>query len=301
MKLQVIEHSKIDFKKWDSIILESDYACVFAHSAYLNATCNSWKALVLNDYEAVMPLTENKKYGFLYLFQPHFTPQLGVFTKNQTKEIEQLFLEFILQQYKFIDIECHTLHQAEVWKGAKPKTTYILNFENSFSFNQNTKRNCKKAETQQMQVRLLSNEEVLKLSSKIIHPFLKTTLGLKPKTISIFKTLVENMQATNQLLSFAVFTTKGQAIALAHFVFNEKQVVYLKGAQIDKQESSGAMHLLMRTALDYFKTKQYQWFDFGGGQNAAMAQFYKGFGAKPQSYLAFRENNLPYPLKWLKK
>lgn len=301
MKLQVIEHSKIDLKKWDSLILNSDYACVFAQSGYLNASCEGWKALVLNDYEAVMPLTENKKYGILYLFQPHFTPQLGVFAKTRTKEIEQLFLEFILNQYKFIDIECHTLHQPEVWKGAKSKTTYILNFEDNFSFNQNTKRNCKKAESQEMQVRLLSNEEALKLSSKIIHPFLKTTLGLKPKTISIFKTLVEKMQEANQLLSFSVFTNKGQAIAVAHFVFNEKQVVYLKGAQVDKQESSGAMHLLMRTALEYFKAKQHQWFDFGGGQNAAMAQFYKGFGGRAQSYLSFRKNNLPYPLKWLKK
>ncbi len=299
MFLQVIEHSKIDFKKWDTTILKSDFACVFAQSNYLNATCVGWKALVYKDYEAIMPLTENKKYGFSYLFQPHFTPQLGVFTKSRTKEIEQMFVDYLLQQYKFIDIECHTSHISELWKGTKSKTTYILNVEDNFSFNQNTKRNCKKAEGQGMQVRLVSKEEALKLSSKIIHPFLKTTLGLKPKTILIFKNLVESMQTTNQLLSFAVYN-KEQVIAIAHFVFNNKQVVYLKGAQLDKQESSGAMHLLMRTALDYFKSKQHQWFDFGGGQNAAMAQFYKGFGAQPQTYLAFRKNNLPYPLKWLK-
>ena len=51
-----------------------------------------WDALVLNDYEAVMPLTWNKKYGIAYLYQPFLTAQLGVFGKNISGELLEAFL-----------------------------------------------------------------------------------------------------------------------------------------------------------------------------------------------------------------
>jgi len=53
---------------------------------------DQWDALVLNDYEAVMPLTWNKKYGIHYLFQPFFCASLGVFAKKK-KDIVAPLLE----------------------------------------------------------------------------------------------------------------------------------------------------------------------------------------------------------------
>ena len=54
-----------------------------------------WDALVLGDYEAVMPLTWNKKWNISYLYQPPFTASLASFGKLLTEEIVRAFIAAI--------------------------------------------------------------------------------------------------------------------------------------------------------------------------------------------------------------
>lgn len=270
-------------------------------SAYLNATCANWKALIFEDYKIVMPLTENKKYGITYLYQPHFTPQLGVFGRNVSETEEQAFCDFLHKNYRFIDIECHAFHRPKLWQGSKQKTTYILQQLNNLQLNQNTKRNCKKAESEKIQITKLEKEQLFDLSGKIIQPFLKQNLHLNTKALVTFDALVKSLFTEGKLTGFSATARDGKVLAIGLFAHNEKQVVYLKGASTDKTASNGAMHLLMREALQYFQTQAVTWFDFGGGQNASMAQFYKGFGAEPQNYFSYRKNSLPFPLNRLKQ
>jgi hypothetical protein len=63
----------------------------------------NWDALIMNDYETVMPLTWNKKYGIYYLYQPFFVAHLGVFGNNLSSRIVQLFLENIPVKFKYWD------------------------------------------------------------------------------------------------------------------------------------------------------------------------------------------------------
>jgi hypothetical protein len=301
MSLQIIEHNNINLKKWDATILDADFPCLFAMSTYLNATCANWKAMVLNDYEVIMPLTENKKYGINYLYQPHFTPQLGVFGKRLSEKTERLFYNELLKQYRFIEIEGHAHLRADMWKNSKSKTTYILKNLSALSLNQNTKRNCKKAETLGICVEVVEPTHVITHCKKLIVPFLKNTVQLKPKVITTFLNLTEALLTNQQLKAFAAKSNDDTLFAIGLFAYNSKQIVYLKGASADKSESNGAMHLLMREALTHFRSQSHQWFDFGGGQNSSMAQFYKGFGAEAQTYFSYRKNSLPFPLNQFKK
>lgn len=299
MELKLLKHAEIDTEKWDNAILKSEFPCVFASSAYLNAVCPQWNALVFGNYNAVMPLTENTKYGIRYLYQPHFTPQLGVFMTTPESEIEKLMLKKIQEVYRYINIECHHRHHINLVKNIKQKVTYILEPVSTEHLNQNTKRNIKKALHSRLTANILNGEQALHWSAKIIHPFLKHTLELKPSVIKQFRMLEEHLQKQGMLYTFAAMQADETPVALAHFVCNGKHAVYLKGAQTDKQQSNGSMHLLMHEALEYFKNKC-QWFDFGGGQITSVAQFYKGFGGVPQIYFSWKENQLPYPLKWLR-
>lgn len=104
MIINRLKHSEIDFLKWDTTILKSTIPFVFAQSYYLNATCPNWEALIIGDYESVFPLTQNIKFGISYLYQPPFTPQLGVYGKINT-QIEETFFNYLSSHYKFIDIE----------------------------------------------------------------------------------------------------------------------------------------------------------------------------------------------------
>ena len=58
--------------KWDNCITNAPNGLIYGYSFYLDHMAKQWDALVLNDYEAVMPLTWNKKYG-INLFIPAFS------------------------------------------------------------------------------------------------------------------------------------------------------------------------------------------------------------------------------------
>ncbi|MGZ3950491.1 MAG: hypothetical protein ACXVBZ_03805, partial [Flavisolibacter sp.] len=70
---------EVEIDKWDRCISGSSNGLIYAYSYYLDATADNWDALVLNDYQAVMPLPWRKKFGVFYLYQPSFAAQLGVF------------------------------------------------------------------------------------------------------------------------------------------------------------------------------------------------------------------------------
>ena len=99
------KHSEIDKDKWDSCINNSINGNVYALSWYLDSTCREWEALIEDDYKSVFPLTNRKKYGINYLFQPYYNQQLGVFSREIIKA-EKLrdFFHQIPPFYKYIDV-----------------------------------------------------------------------------------------------------------------------------------------------------------------------------------------------------
>ncbi len=52
---------------------------IYGYAAYLDAMAVNWDALIINDYEAVLPLPWKKKFGICYLYTPRFTSPLAVY------------------------------------------------------------------------------------------------------------------------------------------------------------------------------------------------------------------------------
>ena len=82
--IQYIAYNNLDYEKWDKCIIGSVNGSVYAKSWYLDIVCEQWDALVLNDYEAVIPLPKRKKWGLTYIYQPLMCQQLGVFHKQES-------------------------------------------------------------------------------------------------------------------------------------------------------------------------------------------------------------------------
>src|SRR5688572_10861129 len=77
--IRFVPYKEIDFTKWDNCIATASNGLIYGYSYYLDHMAKQWDGLVLNDYEAVMPLIWRKKYGILYCYQPPFTQQCGWF------------------------------------------------------------------------------------------------------------------------------------------------------------------------------------------------------------------------------
>lgn len=296
--LKRIAHNDIDFQKWDNTILSSSLPLVFAQSFYLNATCPSWDALILGDYESVMPLTYKIKFGITYLHQPSFTPQLGIYGKV-TNDIEKIFFDYLVANFKLLEIEVNATNKLKTEYHAT-KNTYVITYENGYKFNQNTKRNVTKANENHLHFEQVTNSEIIDLSKKLLNPFLSKQLHLNDYAIKCFEDLLQSAMKEKALYTFKVSDQPKNIQAIAHFISNGKHTVYLKGINFDKEVSLGSMHLLNTNAIQFFENKS-TLFDFGGGSKESLANFYKGFGASALEYQSLKVNHLPWLIKLLKK
>ena len=294
--LRYISHKDLDLKKWDKTILNSEIPFVFAQSYYLNATCPTWDALVIGDYESVFPITTKTKFGFKYLPHPPFTSQLGAYGKV-TPEIEQQFYNYILEHFKLIDLELNVSNHIQS-EYISPKNTYALSYEDGYKFNQNTRRNITKA-LEMFSVEQVETECIVSLSQKLLNPFLENEVGLAKSTILLLDNLLSNAIKAEQLFTFKVIDKDKAIKALGHFISNGEHTLYLKGTNFDKADNLGSMHLLMKHAIEFFADKSV-FFDFGGGSKQGLANFYMGFGGQAMTYSFLQVNRLPRLIKILK-
>src|ERR1700676_3681504 len=101
--IRYLERNEIDADKWDHCILNAPNGLIYARSFYLDSMAENWSALVEGDYQQVMPLTWNKKFGFRYLYQPYFTKSLGVFGKSSLPFEISSFLNAVPEKFKYWD------------------------------------------------------------------------------------------------------------------------------------------------------------------------------------------------------
>ena len=103
--IQYIKRQEIDIAKWNRCIASADNGLIYGYSWYLDHMADNWDALVLNDYEAVMPLTWRRKYTIKYLYQPPFCQQLGIYGKRAIYHNRiSGFLLAVQQAFRFIEI-----------------------------------------------------------------------------------------------------------------------------------------------------------------------------------------------------
>jgi len=101
VNVRVLDHSEIDMQKWESCVNNSLNVCIFAHCWYLDTLSFGWEALVLGDYDAVMPyFTEGSKaclkFGVAWT---------GIYSKKEiTPDLCRFFLEILDQRFKTIDL-----------------------------------------------------------------------------------------------------------------------------------------------------------------------------------------------------
>ena len=103
LSIYYLTRDKVDTQKWDHCINTCSNGLVYSYTYYLDAMCSNWSALVLNDYQAVMPLPWRKKWSIYYLYQPPFIAQLGLFANNITADLLEAFLKAIPKKFSYLD------------------------------------------------------------------------------------------------------------------------------------------------------------------------------------------------------
>jgi hypothetical protein len=301
-QIKYLQHKEIDKAKWDACIKNAPNGIIYAYSFYLDCLARHWDALVLGDYEAVMPLTWNKKYGFYYLYQPAFTASLGVFGKNLTKEIIDHFLSMIPSKFKLIEI---SLNSGNIIGDPKSflllRSNYILNLNRSYEeiykvYRDNHKRNISKALQLGCSVsKEIAVEEIIQLNKEQM----QHVDGTKPGDYPNFKKLYEFLKNKEQAKTYAIVNSTNKVLASAVFFFSHNRAYYIIVGNHPDGKTIGASHALI-DAFIKDHAGQNLILDFEGSDIRNLAFFYSGFGATEESYPALKINRLPFYVKWMK-
>ena len=304
--IQFHRHTEIDKVAWDLCINQSAEASIYAQSWYLDVVNPGWSALVKDDYTAIFPLTNRKKWGIKYLYQPAFTQQLGMFSTEKTDErLLSAFLLAIPESYKLVEIQLNTENSGSFIPSpfeAKEKITHHLNLAPTFdelkkNISENTKRNIKLFEKSDHGINNNGNPE------ELVHLFRenrgKDVSQLTEHDYTIFLEICQAAKVRNLLNCMQVRNSDDKLIAGAVFLKTHSGYILIFTALSDKGKSSGAMSALIAQFInDHCGSKGI--LDFEGSMDPGIARFYKSFGSHEIVYLHLRNNRLPVLLRWLK-
>jgi len=298
-----LTYQEIDKKKWDACIDNASNGLIYAYSWYLGFMAKNWDGLVLNDYEAVMPLTWNKKYSIHYLYQPPFTACLGVFGRSVTSETVHVFLKAVPEKFKYWDIYFNpgnffTIPGFNLYE----RMNYVLNLDDSYdklyqAYRDNIKRNIKKSEQLQLAInKNIAVADVIKLAKEQASSF----SSISDNDLTQFKKLYHLLYSNEKATTYGVYTKEGQLIASAVFFFSHNRAYYIMVGNHPNGKTLGASHALINAFIKDHAGEKIL-LDFEGSDISSLAFFYSSFGAKEEKYSAIKLNKLPAAIKWLKK
>ncbi|MBI3512007.1 MAG: GNAT family N-acetyltransferase [Bacteroidetes bacterium] len=302
--IKYLQQPEIDRERWDDCVRRSFNGIIYAYSWYLDVVAPQWEALIEDDYRAVMPLTKGKKIGIEYLFPPFFVQQLGVFSINKlTAEDTLRFLKAVPAKFRYWEINLNTFNKVtgEDFE-FRPNLTHELDLIDSYeniskNYSDNAKRNIRKAKQSPI-------KSVAKPSREEIITLFRTGRGSEVKNLQennydTLRRLLQSADSRGRLHTCGVGHENGELIAGAFLLDSNGKVIFLFSGLNELGKETGAMFMLIDQFIHENSQKNLV-LDFEGSNDANLARFYRGFGAKECVYLQARCNRLPWPVRFLK-
>ena len=297
-----LPHTGIDLRKWDHCISAAPNGLIYAYSWYLSEMAPNWDGLVLGDYEAVMPLPWNRKYGFYYLYQPFLCASLGLFGNNIDAGLLRRFFEAVPRRYKlwdmylnygnFISVPGYDLYQ---------RISHVLDLNPSYealyegfrtSYKTLLKRFDKLGYSVQKNVPIA---DVLKLTKEKLVP----VANVKETDYENFHRLYDRLYSEGRALNYGGYSPKGDLLASAVFLFSHKRAYYIVAGNHADGRTVGASHQVINAFIRDHAGQELL-LDFEGSDVHNIAFFFKSSGAQEERYPGLFYNRLPPLLRWLK-
>lgn len=302
--IRYLSHAEIDRLRWDHCISQSVNRLVYGFTWWLDDVSPGWDALVNDDYTAVMPLTWRKKAGILYLAQPLFSQQLGIFsTIEPGAETVHDFLAAIPKKFRYADIQLNwmnsSLHAGETFFH---RTNFTINLSRSYSeiestYRRNCRRNIQKAENAGFRAGTIAHvsDFIDFIGHNLENKVHNITTGMLPTMHSITGASIARGIAELK----GVYNVKDELMAAGWFVYDSNRCIFIVCASSPAGKANQAMYYLVDQVLRDNAGKL-EIFDFTGSNIPGIAYFNAGFGAEKSTYPAIKINRLPWYLRMVK-
>ncbi|MBN2668539.1 MAG: GNAT family N-acetyltransferase [Bacteroidales bacterium] len=275
---QTFNYQSIDRYRWDALVEAYAHGLPYAKSWYLDAVCEEWSVIVDVDYTCGLAFQIKKKWGLKYSLQAFLTQQLGYI--NATEE-DIINIDAELAKQVFYKLHYHNFFNPVNLNNLR--VNCILDTNKPYkelyqSYNQNTKRNLKKAE-----------QNNLKIITKEIWDTTQTDWLLKQSKIvwnkqreQHFIKLMDNAHKHNALMVQSAWKNDS-LLAMVVWIKQSGRMLYLIAASNSEGNELRANFLLVDQTIKQTENQNIT-IDFEGSNIEGVKRFYKGFGAKEQNY-----------------
>jgi len=300
--IRYVPRKEIDVARWDACIANAANTILYGFHFYLDhMAAGQWDALVLGDYEAVMPLTWRRKYGIRYLYQPPFTQQTGIFAANPLPQnIIEAFLQTARRHFRFAEI---CLNYGNALPTLLPRTNYILSLAAPY---EEIAKKYKKILTHKLK---LANRAALRYTSEVdLDTALETNrreYGARMPHVSRldhdhFRDVCGYLQRQGQLVLRAAVDAAGQPLSTV-LLFRDQRALYLIQPTTPKAGRKVEANRFLLDGLIREWAGRPLLLDFEGSDIPGIASFYANFGGESQPYYFYRYNELPWPVNLIKR
>lgn len=299
--IRYVPNRDIDRQRWDQCLEIAPNRLIYPFSWYLDCMADHWDALVLNDYEAIMPLTWRKKYGISYLYQPFLTAQSGIFGSVPDENLCDDFIQAIPSRFKLIEIALNSGNRLKKINGTLiSRNNFILDLSKPYEilaagFQENTRRNINKAEGQGcLPERDIEPDLVISLAIQQMKGFNRQATG----QVDRFRKLISFLKEKKGIVTYGI-SLQGSLLASAIFLKDHNRAYYILVGNHPDGRNTGASHALINAFIrDHAGSPLL--LDFEGSDIPGLAAFYSSFGAVNEPYPFLRMNRLPFFLRWMK-
>ncbi|NCP21351.1 MAG: hypothetical protein CO023_00570 [Flavobacteriales bacterium CG_4_9_14_0_2_um_filter_35_242] len=271
----------IDKRKYDACIKNAPQAKVYAFSWYLDCVAQNWDVLVLNDYEAVMPLPHKKKYGVNYIFQPFWIQHLGIFSTITLTEVDlNAFIAHIPKKFKLIDYNINFKSNFE-----SPKVNYILPLYEDYkclfkNFSKGRKSSISQAQKSGI---VIKESEDFQVIIELFKQNRGLNIRLSERAYIQLDLLLKQAQFFKCLKITIAYSDKNRLLGGAFFILSNKRITYLFSAINQQGRDLQAMSLILNTMIKRH-AKSGEVLDFEGSMLTGVAAFIKSFGTQQELY-----------------
>jgi|TARA_B110000503_G_C7146120_1_gene413057 hypothetical protein len=301
--INYVKREDLEVVKYNDCIENSIQSRIYAFSWYLDIVADNWDVLVLNDYEAVMPIPWRKKYGIKYVYQPLWILEIGIFSCDINLNLES-FLNSLFARFKFV--ACR-LNSDNIFNANKEylldkqfqALSLVEDYETIFNqFRKDRKKDLRKA----AHLNLIENWN--DKSDKLIALF-KNNVGKRtPNILENDYVVLEKLIAsclekkTGEILS--IYDKDNYLVASGFFLINKGYVTILVSSTDFENRNNGANTFLIDRAIFKYQ-KNFKIFNFGGSSMQSIAKYFLSFGAETKVYQYLKYHKLPFLLRLFKK
>jgi hypothetical protein len=266
----------------------------------------NWEGLVLNDYEAVMPLTWKKKWGISYLYQPAFMQQGGIFYTGELSDSTlQAFINKAFSIFNFAEITLNYGNKPGDIKNSQlsMRNNFVLPLHLTYeAFNASypavTKKNIKRANNQGLQYGFSPHYlPVLKLYKQL---YAKRLPYFTPSDYRNFSRVCKILGEQNNLIVRTVTNSRKEILAAVILLIDRNRLYNIVSCITQEGKPAQANYFLYDRLIQEFCKSKFL-LDFEGSDVKGIATFYSRFMPQNEPYPFIKMNNLHPLIKLFKR